>query len=85
MDSGGCHGFQYNFKIDNTMLPDDIEFRRGMARLVVDEISLPFIGGSKIDFIEELIGSSFQIVDNPHATTGCGCGASFDYKPLGKE
>ena len=82
VESGGCHGFQYYFKLDKCQESDDIMFSRGRARLVVDEISLPFLNGSKVDYADELIGSYFCVTDNPMAGTGCGCGASFAYKGL---
>ena len=56
-------------------------FEREGSRVVVDDISLPLITGAEVDFTEELIGSAFRVVNNPAATTGCGCGISFNYKP----
>lgn len=56
-------------------------FERDGAKVVVDEVSLPFIDGSHLDFVSELIGQSFRIVDNPIADSGCGCGVSFNLNP----
>ena len=84
VESGGCHGFQYLMsltnmsKIDRT---DDTVFEsRDGARVVMDEPSLELLKGSKVDYTMELIGSQFKIVDNPLATSSCGCGTSFDIK-----
>ncbi|KAF0413861.1 iron-sulfur cluster assembly accessory protein isa2 [Gigaspora margarita] len=82
VDSGGCHGFQYFYNLmdSNATKEDDIIFEKNGAKVVVDEISLGLIKGSKLDYTEELIGSQFQVVDNPQATSGCGCGVSFEIK-----
>lgn len=56
-------------------------FEREGSRVVVDEISLPLISGSEVDYTEELIGSTFRVVNNPAAGSGCGCGTSFNYIP----
>ena len=78
---GGCSGFQYDFSIDDTTNDDDrllrCENKDGDEVLVaVDEMSLEFLAGSQLDFVQELIGSYFQ-VSNPNATASCGCGTSF--------
>ncbi|MBI1360452.1 MAG: iron-sulfur cluster assembly accessory protein [Alphaproteobacteria bacterium] len=73
---GGCSGFSYRFGFANTANADDIVVERDGARVAIDEASLPFLAGSEIDFVEELIGASFK-VHNPNATSGCGCGTSF--------
>ncbi|KAJ3296899.1 hypothetical protein HK104_001050 [Borealophlyctis nickersoniae] len=67
VDSGGCHGYQYIMEMTGEINEDDVVFEKDGARVVVDTVSLDFIGGSKLDFVEELIGSSFQILDNPKA------------------
>ncbi|CAG8582676.1 877_t:CDS:2, partial [Gigaspora margarita] len=77
VDSGGCHGFQYFYNLmdSNATKEDDMYggiFEKNGAKVVVDEISLGLIKGSKLDYTEELIGSQFQVVDNPQATSGCG-------------
>lgn len=73
---GGCSGFQYVFDIDSEMRPDDIMIERGGASVLIDETSLELLGGSTIDFVDDLIGQSFRIT-NPNATSSCGCGTSF--------
>jgi len=73
---GGCSGFSYKFDFANEIESDDIVFERNGAKVVVDETSLPFLEGCEIDFVQELIGSSFKI-NNPNATASCGCGTSF--------
>lgn len=76
VSGGGCSGFQYGFSFDDTVNPDDRTFERDGVTVVVDEVSLGLLSGSQIDYVEELIGASFQI-SNPQATSSCGCGASF--------
>lgn len=76
VSGGGCSGFQYIFGIDKTRNSDDILIERDGAKVVVDEVSLPFIAGSVIDFVDDLVGQSFK-VQNPNATASCGCGTSF--------
>ncbi len=76
VSGGGCSGFQYGFSLDDTLNPDDRTFERDGVTAVVDEVSLELLNGSEIDYVEELIGASFQ-VKNPNATASCGCGTSF--------
>lgn len=76
VSGGGCSGFQYSFELDASRLPDDLVVERDGAVVLIDSVSLPFVGGSEIDFVEDLIGQSFQ-VHNPNATASCGCGTSF--------
>jgi len=76
VSGGGCSGFQYGFDLDQVRAPDDIVIERDGATVLIDSVSLPYIGGSEIDFVDDLIGQSFQI-NNPHATASCGCGTSF--------
>ncbi|KAI8917111.1 iron-sulfur assembly protein IscA-like 2, mitochondrial-like protein [Powellomyces hirtus] len=81
VESGGCHGFQY--KMDLTTEMDDVDdtvFELDGARVVVDAISLDFVAGSTLDYVEELIGSSFQVTNNPKAESSCGCKTSFNVK-----
>jgi iron-sulfur cluster insertion protein len=73
---GGCSGFQYSFNLDDATNADDQVFERDGAKLVVDGISLPFLAGAEIHYVEELVGSYFT-VKNPNATSTCGCGTSF--------
>ena len=76
VNGGGCSGFQYAFDIERTQQPDDIVVERDGATVLVDQVSLPFLEGSTVDFVDDLIGQSFKI-ENPHATASCGCGTSF--------
>ena len=76
VSGGGCSGFQYGFSFDDAVRDDDLTFERDGVRVVVDDVSLDLLNGSEIDFVDELIGSSFQI-RNPNASSSCGCGTSF--------
>ena len=73
---GGCAGFQYKFDFENTKEIDDAVIKTNKIEVLIDNTSLELIKGSKIDYIHELIGSSFKII-NPQATSSCGCGTSF--------
>jgi iron-sulfur cluster assembly accessory protein len=73
---GGCSGFQYNFTIDDTKMDDDLVIARDGATVLVDPMSLDFLKGAEIDFVDDLIGAAFKI-NNPNATSSCGCGTSF--------
>jgi iron-sulfur cluster assembly accessory protein len=76
VNGGGCSGFQYAFEVDRTRQDDDVLIERDGARVLVDPISLQYMEGSTIDFVDDLIGQSFKI-ENPQATASCGCGTSF--------
>lgn len=76
VDSGGCQGFSYKFSLDSEVKPDDELFEKDGAGVLIDDISLPYMRGAVIDFTDELIGAHFKI-DNPNATSSCGCGTSF--------
>ncbi|CAO3594638.1 unnamed protein product [Absidia cylindrospora] len=78
VDSGGCHGFQNKMELTNTTDEDDYVFEKNGVQVVVDGVSLQYLRGSNVDFVEELIGSTFQVVDNPIAKHSCGCNISFD-------
>ena len=73
---GGCSGFQYDFSLDAARADDDLLISRGEALVLIDPVSLDFLRGSQIDFVDEMIGASFKVV-NPNATASCGCGTSF--------
>jgi len=73
---GGCSGFQYGFSFDNTIDEDDTCIQKEGANLVIDSLSLQYLQGSTVDYVEDLTGSKF-IISNPNATTTCGCGESF--------
>ena len=76
VEGGGCSGFQYDIQVASAANADDIVIERDGARLFVDPVSLPFLLGSEVDWVEELIGASFK-VKNPNAKSSCGCGVSF--------
>jgi iron-sulfur cluster assembly accessory protein len=76
VEGGGCSGFQYKFDLVADALPDDLVLERAGARVVIDQISLGYLAGSEIDFVDDLIGASFRVT-NPRATASCGCGTSF--------
>jgi iron-sulfur cluster assembly accessory protein len=76
VEGGGCSGFQYKFDMDRTQAPDDVILRRDGATVLIDQVSLQFLAGSEIDFVDDLIGASFR-VNNPNAKASCGCGTSF--------
>ena len=73
---GGCAGFQYKFDFDKKINDDDILIKTKKISVLIDKISLELINGSKIDYVDELIGSSFKVT-NPKASSSCGCGTSF--------
>jgi iron-sulfur cluster insertion protein len=76
VEGGGCSGFQYRFDLVTERTPDDLLIERDGARVVVDPVSLGFVQGSEIDFVDDLIGAQFKI-KNPNVTASCGCGTSF--------
>src|ERR1700754_3686503 len=76
VEGGGCSGFQYEIGVAQIANADDVVVERDGARLFVDPVSLPFLLGSEVDWVEELIGAAFK-VKNPTATSSCGCGVSF--------
>ena len=73
---GGCSGFQYDFCLDTGRTDDDLVLEREGAIVVIDPVSLDFLKGAEIDFVDEMIGAAFK-VKNPNATASCGCGTSF--------
>ena len=76
VEGGGCSGFQYKFDVDHARAEDDMVIERDSAVVLVDPASAPFLAGSEVDFVDDLIGASFR-VHNPNATASCGCGTSF--------
>jgi iron-sulfur cluster insertion protein len=76
VQGGGCSGFQYGFQFAEKKEEDDLEFERDGVKLLVDSMSLQYLMGSEIDFIDDLMGTRF-VVSNPNAATTCGCGSSF--------
>jgi iron-sulfur cluster assembly accessory protein len=76
VEGGGCSGFQYKFDVERERAEDDIVLGGGEAAILIDPVSAGFLSGSEIDFVDDLIGSSFRI-NNPNAKSSCGCGTSF--------
>jgi iron-sulfur cluster insertion protein len=76
VSGGGCSGFQYGFSFDTAVNEDDHLFARDNAKMVVDDTSLDLLAGAEVDYVEDLMGSYFKI-NNPNASSSCGCGASF--------
>ena len=77
VEGGGCSGFQYRYDlVRDSPAGDDLVLARDGATVLIDAMSLDYMGGSEIDFVDDLIGQSFQI-KNPKAIAGCGCGTSF--------
>jgi iron-sulfur cluster assembly accessory protein len=76
VEGGGCSGFQYKFDIDRAKADDDLVLTRDGASVLIDPLSLGYMQGAEIDFVDDLIGASFRVV-NPNATASCGCGTSF--------
>jgi iron-sulfur cluster assembly accessory protein len=76
VEGGGCSGFSYKFDFGKSIDDEDLVIERDGAKVAIDAVSLPFLEGSEIDFVDELIGAAFKI-HNPNATASCGCGTSF--------
>src|ERR1700761_2823711 len=76
VSGGGCSGFQYQFDTERATADDDVVIERAGATVLIDPVSLDYMAGSEIDFVDDLIGSSFKI-NNPNATASSGCGTSF--------
>ncbi len=76
VEGGGCSGFQYDIRLEDGETKDDTVFNKNGAKVVIDSVSLEFLAGATIDFSEEIIGAKFTI-QNPNATSSCGCGTSF--------
>jgi iron-sulfur cluster assembly accessory protein len=76
VEGGGCSGFQYKFDLVSKTAPGDLVVRRDGATVLIDPVSVEYLAGSEIDYVDDLIGASFKI-HNPNATASCGCGTSF--------
>jgi iron-sulfur cluster assembly accessory protein len=76
VEGGGCSGFQYKFDLPSPARAGDIVVEVAGAQLVVDDVSLPFLAGAEVDFVDDLMGASFRVT-NPNASSSCGCGTSF--------
>ncbi|MEQ2272965.1 Iron-sulfur cluster assembly 2, mitochondrial [Xenotaenia resolanae] len=80
VEGGGCSGFQYKFSVDCNKNEEDRVFEQAGVGIIVDQESLEFVKGSTVDFSQELIRSTFQVLKNPQADHGCSCGSSFSVK-----
>lgn len=76
VEGGGCSGFQYEITLEEAPAPDDLVLEKDGQRVLIDPVSLPYLADAEIDFSDELIGARF-VVNNPNATSSCGCGVSF--------
>jgi iron-sulfur cluster assembly accessory protein len=76
VEGGGCSGFQYKFDLVGETAADDLVLEREGTKVLIDPVSLGYLEGAEIDFVDDLIGASFKI-RNPNATASCGCGTSF--------
>lgn len=76
VDGGGCAGFQYRFGLESAAAADDVAVDTDGVTLLVDPVSLPFLDGARVDYVETMGAAAFQ-VKNPNAASGCGCGSSF--------
>jgi iron-sulfur cluster assembly accessory protein len=76
VEGGGCSGFQYKFGFDQTKAADDLVLAHDGATVLIDPVSVKYMAGAEIDYVDDLIGASFK-VNNPVATASCGCGTSF--------
>ncbi len=76
VEGGGCSGFQYKFDVERNRTDDDLAIERDGVTVLVDSTSVPFLAGSELDYVDDLIGASFRVT-NPNATASCGCGTSF--------
>ncbi|WP_113243592.1 iron-sulfur cluster insertion protein ErpA [Rhizobiales bacterium] len=76
VEGGGCSGFSYKFDLVGDADDDDLILEKGEAKVLIDSMSLVYMSGSEIDFVDNLLGQSFQI-KNPNAVASCGCGTSF--------
>src|SRR5262249_18772092 len=76
VEGGGCSGFQYKFGFEQTKAADDLVLAQNGATVLIDPVSVKYMAGAEIDYVDDLIGASFK-VNNPVATASCGCGTSF--------
>jgi iron-sulfur cluster assembly protein len=79
VQGGGCSGFQYGMALEGTIREQDTVIEEHGVKVVIDEVSVEYMRGASIDYIEDVMGSGFKI-DNPNAVSACGCGSSFETK-----
>jgi iron-sulfur cluster assembly accessory protein len=79
VSGGGCSGFQYGMALENNFRESDLVFEQHGVKVVVDEISIDYLHGASVDYVDEIMGSGFKI-ENPNAVASCGCGSSFRTK-----
>jgi iron-sulfur cluster assembly protein len=83
VQGGGCSGFQYGMALDNRIREQDLVIDEYGVKLIVDEVSIKYLNGSTVDYVDDVMGSGFKI-HNPNAVSGCGCGNSFRTKDGGE-
>jgi len=76
VSGGGCSGFQYGMALEGNIRPEDLVSEQNGVKVVIDEISISYLSGATIDYVEEIMGGGFKI-ENPNAVSSCGCGNSF--------
>jgi iron-sulfur cluster assembly accessory protein len=76
VSGGGCSGFKYEFSLVDTKNAEDIAIKKDNVTVLIDDISVQYVQGSELDYVDDLMGAFFR-VNNPHATASCGCGTSF--------
>jgi iron-sulfur cluster assembly accessory protein len=76
VSGGGCSGLQYGMALEGQIRQDDLRFRASDVDVVIDPVSIGYLGGATIDYVDDLMGGGFK-VDNPNALAACGCGQSF--------
>jgi iron-sulfur cluster assembly accessory protein len=76
ISGGGCSGFQYGMALEGNIRENDLVFEEQGVKLVIDEVSIDYLKGASVDYVDEIMGSGFKI-DNPNAVSSCGCGSSF--------
>lgn len=79
ISGGGCSGFQYGMALDENIRDTDMVYDQHGVKLIIDEVSIDYLRGATVDFVEEVMGSGFKIT-NPNAVSSCGCGSSFRTK-----
>jgi iron-sulfur cluster assembly accessory protein len=79
ISGGGCSGFQYGMALEGNIRENDLSYEIEGVKVVVDEVSIDYLRGATVDYVDDLMGSGFKI-DNPNAVSTCGCGSSFRTK-----